>query len=77
MILPHQELTLNTQPQWKVQKLMYMNSLNINALIKLTNDPILHNPTWLPMPTKIPLDISNFEGKPSEYLANHVMISHI
>jgi len=32
----------------------YLASLNIPYLTKLTNDPILHDPTWPNMPTKLP-----------------------
>jgi hypothetical protein len=41
------------------------------------NDPILHDPTWPNMPTKLPSDIPKFEGKPGEDLANHVMNFHL
>ena len=55
----------------------YLASLNIPDLNKLTNDPILHNPTWLAMPTKLPLDIPKFEGKAGDYPANHIMTFHL
>jgi hypothetical protein len=55
----------------------YLASLNIPDLTKLTNDPILHEPTWLNMPTKPPSDIPKFEGKLGEDPANHVMNFHI
>ena len=32
----------------------YLTSFNIIDLTKLTNDPILHDPTWPNMPTKLP-----------------------
>jgi hypothetical protein len=38
----------------------YLASLNIPDLSKLTNDPILHDPTWPAMPTKLPSDIPKF-----------------
>jgi hypothetical protein len=55
----------------------YLVSLNIPDLSKLTNDPILHDPIWPNMPTKIPSDIPKFEGKLAEDLANHVMTFHL
>jgi hypothetical protein len=55
----------------------YLASLNIPDLIKLTNDPILHDPTWPAMPTKLPLDIPKFEGKAGDDPANHVMNFHL
>ena len=38
---------------------MYLASLNILDLTKLTNDPILHDATWPAMPTKLPSNIPN------------------
>jgi hypothetical protein len=55
----------------------YLASLNIPDLTKLTNDPILHDPTWPNMPTKLPSDIPKFEGKPGDDPANHVMTFHL
>jgi hypothetical protein len=55
----------------------YLASLNIPDLTKLTNDPILHNPTWPAMPTKLPSDIPKFEGKAGDDPANHVMTFHL
>jgi hypothetical protein len=55
----------------------YLASLNIPDLTKLTNDPILHDPTWPAMPTKLPLDIQKFKGKAGDDPANHVMTFHL
>jgi hypothetical protein len=55
----------------------YLASLKIPDLTKLTNDPILHDPTWPNMPKKLPSDIPKFEGKPSDDPTNHVMIFHL
>jgi hypothetical protein len=55
----------------------YLASLNIPYLTKLMNDPILHDPTWPNMPTKLPSDIPKFEGKPREDPANHIMYFHL
>jgi hypothetical protein len=54
----------------------YLASLNISDLTKLTNDPILHNPTWPAMPTKLPSNIPKFEGKSGDDIANHIMTFH-
>ena len=51
----------------------YLASLNIPYLMKLTNDPILHDPTWPNMPTKLPSNIPNFEGKPEEDPTKHII----
>jgi hypothetical protein len=55
----------------------YLASLNILDLNKLTNDPILHEPTWPAMPAKLPSDIPKFEGKAGDDPANHVMTFHL
>jgi hypothetical protein len=55
----------------------YLASLNVPDLTKLTNDPILHDPTWPAMPTKLPSDIPKFEGKAGDDPANHVMTFHL
>jgi hypothetical protein len=55
----------------------YFASLNIPDLSKLMNDPILHDPTWPNMPTKLPSNIPKFEGKSGEDPANHVMTFHL
>jgi hypothetical protein len=58
-------------------KIPYLDSLNIPDLSKLTNDPILHDPTCPAMPTKLPSDIPKFEGKANDDPANHVMNFHL
>jgi hypothetical protein len=55
----------------------YLASFNILDLSKLTNDPILHNPTWPTRPTKLPSYIPKFEGKSGNDPANHVMTFHL
>jgi hypothetical protein len=55
----------------------YLVSLVIYNFSKLMNDPILHDPTWPNMPTKLPSDIPKFEGKSGEDPANHVMTFHL
>jgi hypothetical protein len=55
----------------------YLASLNIPNLSKLKNDPILHEPIWPTMPTKLPSYIPKFEEKVGEYPANHIMTFHL
>jgi hypothetical protein len=55
----------------------YSTSLNIPYLTKLMNHPILHDPTWPNIPTKLPSNILKFEGKLGEYPTNHVMTFHL
>jgi len=57
--------------------MFFMASLNLPNLSKLINDPIAHDPTWLAMPAKLPLDIPKFEGKLGEDPSNHVMNYHL
>jgi hypothetical protein len=57
--------------------ILYLDSLNIPDLTKLTNDPILHNPKWSAMLTKLPSDIPKFEGKLGDDPANHIMTFHL
>ena len=55
----------------------FMARLNLHDLARLTNDPIPHQAFWPPMPTKLPSDIPNFEGKVGESPQNHIMTSHL
>jgi hypothetical protein len=41
------------------------------------NDPVCHDPTWPPVPTKIPLDISKFKGKTGEDPGDHITTFHL
>jgi hypothetical protein len=41
------------------------------------NDPVSHDPTWPLVPTKLPLDISKFEGKNGEDPNDHVTTFHL
>jgi hypothetical protein len=41
------------------------------------NDPMFHDPTCPPVPTKLALDIPKFEGKTGEDLGDHVTTFHL
>ena len=41
------------------------------------NDPVKHDATWTPLPTKLPLDILKFEGKAGEYLGARITTFHL
>ena len=60
------------QPQ-----LPFLSCLNLLDLSKLTNDPLCHDPTWPPVPTKLPSDIPKFEGKGGEDPGDHVTTFHL
>jgi hypothetical protein len=65
-------INLPPQPQ-----MTYLSSLNIPDLTKLTNDPILNDPTWPTMPTKIPSYILKFEENAGDDPTNHIMTFHL
>ena len=44
----------------------FLATLNFPDLSRLTNDPILHLPIWLAIPTKLSSDIPKFDGRPGE-----------
>lgn len=58
-------------------QLPFLAMLELLDVSKLTNDPILHNPYWPPVPTKIPSDCPKIEGKPGEDPQTHVMTYHL
>jgi hypothetical protein len=47
------------------------------CMSKLMNEPVSHDPTWPPVPTKIPLDIPKFKGKNGEDPGDHVTTFHL
>jgi len=59
------------------QQLPFLATLELPDVSKLTNDPILHNPYWPPVPTKVPGDCPKFEGKAGEDPQAHVMTYHL
>ena len=71
-MMPHQYY----QPLPVNWQLPFLATLDLPDLSRLTNNPILHSPNWPAMPRKLPSDIRNFDGKPSEDLKNHVMTFH-
>jgi hypothetical protein len=58
-------------------KLPFLVTLHLPYLTRLLNDPICHDPHWLPMPTKLPLDTPKFEAKPNEDPGDHVTTFHL
>jgi hypothetical protein len=54
-----------------------MATLNFPDLSRLMNDPICHDPTWPPVPTKHPSYIPKFKGKSGEDPDNHVTTFHL
>ena len=58
-------------------QLPFLATLELPDVSKLKNDPILHNPYWPPVPTKVPGDCPKFEGKSGEDPQAHVMTYHL
>jgi hypothetical protein len=55
----------------------FLATLNLPYFSKLLNDLVIHDPTWPPVPTKLPLDIPKFEGKNGEDPGDHVTTFHL
>jgi hypothetical protein len=49
-------------------RLPFLATVNLPDLSKLMNDPVSHDSTWPPVPTKLPSDIPKFEGENGENL---------
>lgn len=58
-------------------QLPFLATLELPDVSKLKNDPILHDPQWPPVPTKIPSDCPKFDGKAGEDPQAHVMMYHL
>ena len=58
-------------------QLPFLATLELPDVSKLTNDPILHNLFWPPVPTKILGDCPKFDGKANEDPQAHVMPYHL
>jgi hypothetical protein len=58
-------------------RLPFLATLNLPELSKLMNDPVCHDITWPPIPTKLPSDILKFEGKNGEDPGDHVTTFHL
>jgi hypothetical protein len=63
--------------QMSQPRLPFLAMLNLPDLSKLMNDPVSHDPTWPPIPTKLPSDILKFEGKNGEDPGDHVTTFHL
>jgi hypothetical protein len=58
-------------------RLPFLAMLNLPNFSKLMNYPVCHDPTCPPVPTKIPLDITKFEGKNDEDPSDQVTTFHL
>jgi hypothetical protein len=57
--------------------LPFLAMLNMPYLSNLMNEPVSHDPTWPPIPTKLPSDIPKFEDKNGEDPGDHVTTFHL
>lgn len=57
--------------------LPFMFGLSLPEFSQLISDPLLHDPTWPTMPTKLPSDIPKFECNLGEDPTNHVRSFHM
>ena len=58
-------------------KIFLSMPLNMSNLLKLTNEPVQHNPTWTPIPTKLHSDNPKFKGNTGEDQWKHTMKFHL
>jgi len=58
-------------------QLLFLATLELPNVSRLTNDPILHSPYWPLVPTKILGDCPKFEGKSGEDPQAHIMTYHL
>jgi len=58
-------------------KFTFWDMLYFLNLSWLMNDPILYNPSWLPVLTKFPTDIPMFDGNLLEDLTTHITTYHL
>ena len=59
------------------RQLPFLATLDLPDFSKLINDPIQHNPSWLPIPVKLPSNIPKFDGMQGDDPKNHVMTFHL
>jgi hypothetical protein len=58
-------------------RLPFLATLNLPDFLKLMNDPVCHDLSWTPIPTKLPSDIPKFERKTGEDPGDHVTNFHL
>jgi hypothetical protein len=58
-------------------RLPFLAMLNLIDLSRLMNNPVHHDPTWPPIPTKLLSDILKFERKTGEDPGDHVTTFHL
>jgi hypothetical protein len=77
VVIPQHQSSSGSWGHIPQPQLPFLATLNFPDLSRLMNDPVRHDLTWPPVPTKLPSDILKFEGKASEDLGDHVTTFHI
>jgi hypothetical protein len=63
--------------QMSQPRLPFLAMLNLPDLSTLMNETVCHDPTFPPIPTKLPSDIPKFEGNNGEDPGDHVTTFHL
>jgi hypothetical protein len=77
VVVPQTKYFQGAWGQMLQPRLPFLAMLNLPYLSKLMNEPVIHDPTWPPVPTKLPSDIPKFKGKNGEDLGDHVTTFHL
>jgi hypothetical protein len=77
VVVPQAQSFPGAWVQMSQPRLHFLAMLNLLDLPKLMTNLVSHDPTWPPIPTKLPSDILNFEGKNGEDLGDHITTFHL
>jgi hypothetical protein len=77
VVVSHTQYFMGGWGQMSQPRLPFLATLNLLDLSKLMNYPMSHDPTWPPVPTKLPSNIPKFEGKNREDPGDHVTTFHL
>ena len=62
---------------FQTSRILFLTTLNLLQLTKLTNDSVRHLPHFPTVLTKLPSNIPKFKGRAREYPSNHFMTFHL
>ena len=68
-------LPLDQNPFFNMQ-FIFLATLELPNLSRLTNDPIQHNPSWSTIPVNTPTDIPELDGKTGKDLTTNITMYH-
>jgi hypothetical protein len=75
--VPNTQYFVGGWGQMSQLRLPFLAMHNLPDLSKLMNNMVSLDPTWPPVPTKLPSDIQKFEGKNGEDPSEHVTTFHL